>query len=179
MQPRNAETMISEVLEAVDGGRDSAGVTLTSGRRYELAAGVDADSLTVRSASGRVLLRVAVTDQGPLLSFESAEITLTARNRMAVCAPELTLASRAMRIEAGKLDEHVAGDRRSEVGGDRVAQVGGEERLEAAAVALQASDAGVSVRAMEKIALDGSHIGLNDDPCPTPFAWSALAGRSS
>ena len=28
---------------------------------------------------------------------------------------------------------------------------------------------------MGRIALDGEHIGLNDDPLPRPFAWSALA----
>jgi len=34
----------------------------------------------------------------------------------------------------------------------------------------------VGVRAMGRIALDGEHIGLNDDPLPQPFAWSASAG---
>jgi hypothetical protein len=31
---------------------------------------------------------------------------------------------------------------------------------------------------MKKIALDGEHIGLNDDPLPQPFPWSALADES-
>jgi hypothetical protein len=43
-------------------------------------------------------------------------------------------------------------------------------------VELQANQGGVSVRAMEKIALDGERIGLNDDPAPQPFPWSAIAG---
>jgi hypothetical protein len=35
---------------------------------------------------------------------------------------------------------------------------------------------GVGVRAMGRIALDGEHIGLNDDPAPQPFGWSEIAG---
>jgi hypothetical protein len=31
------------------------------------------------------------------------------------------------------------------------------------------------VRALGRIALDGEHVGLNDDPLPRPFAWSAIA----
>jgi hypothetical protein len=178
MQTRGVETLVSQVLEAVEQGSAVESLTLASGRRYELSAGAAADTLTVRSATGRVLLRVAVSDAGPLLSFESAEITLSARNRLAVCAPELKLASAALTIDAGDLDERVAGDHVTAVGGDRHARIGGEERLEAAALALQANDAGLSLRAMKKIALDGALIGLNDDPCPTPFGWSALAERS-
>jgi hypothetical protein len=54
--------------------------------------------------------------------------------------------------------------------------VAGDERVEAMNVELQANQGGVSVRAMEKIALDGERIGLNDDPAPQPFPWSAIAG---
>jgi hypothetical protein len=50
--------------------------------------------------------------------------------------------------------------------------------VEAAKVEIQANLGGVAVRAMQKIALDGEHIGLNDDPAPQPFPWSAIVGGS-
>jgi hypothetical protein len=71
-------------------------------------------------------------------------------------------------IDAGTLRERVAGDHHVRVGGD--------EQVEAANVQIQASTGAVGVRAMGRIALDGEHIGLNDDPRPLPFAWSASAG---
>lgn len=155
------------LLDAVDLGSPSENVTLRSGRRYELTTTDAADHLTVKSASGRVLLRVALTDAGPLLSFESAEITLSARNRLALTAPEIALHTGALNVHAGSSEERIEGHRHT--------HVRGEDRLEAGAVAIQANDRGVSLRAMERIALDGEHIGLNDDPCPKPFAWSAVA----
>ncbi len=54
-------------------------------------------------------------------------------------------------------------------------QMAGDARLEARAVEVQANERSVRVQAMEQIFLDGSHIGLNDDPSPTPFDWSAIA----
>ena len=53
--------------------------------------------------------------------------------------------------------------------------VRGQDRLEAGSIERQTNDADYVVRAMGKIALDGSHIGLNDAPCPEPLSWSALA----
>ena len=47
--------------------------------------------------------------------------------------------------------------------------------MEAANVEIQANTGAVGVRAMGRIALDGEHIGLNDDPAPQPFAWSGIA----
>lgn len=157
---------VEDVLQAVATGSESESVTLRSGRRYELEAGSEIDRLVVTSASGRVLLRVAIGEEGPLLSFESAEIALTARNKLRLAAPEIAIEADVLDTRAGRRSERVEGDRHT--------QIGGEDRVEAAAVAIQASDRGVRVRAMERIELDGDHIGLNDMPCPEPFDWSQL-----
>jgi hypothetical protein len=156
-----------DLLSNVALGSGGEDVTLRSGRRYELRAGETVDTLTVRSASGTVLLRVAVGDDGPLLSFESAQITLSARNHLALAAPAVSVTTGDLRVLAGSSEERIEGHRH--------AHVGGEDRLEAGAVAIQANEGGVAVKAMHRIALDGEHIGLNDDPAPLPFAWSAIA----
>lgn len=157
------------LLERVDAPVEAASVALTSGRRYEISAAPEGDRLTVVGRKGEVLLRVTMTDNGPLLSFESAEIEVAATRRLALSADEIEVgARRAMRT-------HVGGDSHEHVAGTRHVHVAGEDRLEAGAVALQASERGVEVRAMGRIALDGEHIGLNDDPCPTPFDWTTIA----
>ncbi len=154
------------VLENVELGDDAHHVTLRSGRRFELEAGARVDHIVVRSASGRVLLRVAVGDDGPLLCFDSAEIRLAARHRLTLAAPEVNVETSTLNVHADTQQTHVRGDRHT--------RIDGEERLEASAVAIQSNERDVRLRAMQRVALDGDHIGLNDDPCPAPFPWSSL-----
>ena len=137
-----------------------ANVTLASGRSYELTAGAETDRVTIRARTGEIVLRIDVGDAGPVLSFTGASVELCA-------AKSLRLAAEEVAIDAGTLRERVAGDHHLQVGGD--------ERVEAANVQLQANVGAVAVRAMGRIALDGEHIGLNDDPLPQPFGWSAIA----
>jgi hypothetical protein len=156
------------LLDQVRTPSSSADVTLTSGRRYELRVEEGRDRLTVRSRGGDVVLRIEVTDEGPVLSFSGASIDLVATRRLRLAADEVSVqASGDLAIEAG-------GSLRETIGGDHHTRVGGDERLEASAVEVQASAGSVGVRAMQKIALDGEHIGLNDDPLPQPFPWSSL-----
>lgn len=157
------------VLEDVQAPLEASQITLTSGRRYELEAGGEKDRLTIRGRGGAVILRIEVTDDGPILSFSSAEVELSATK-------SLYLRADAIDVEAKRdLTLAVGGALTEKVGGDHHLRVGGAERVEAAAVELQANTESVSVRAMGKIALDGEHIGLNDDPAPQPFPWSDIA----
>jgi hypothetical protein len=151
-----------EHVEHVELPTNAARVVLASGRRYDVDAGEDdVDRVVVRGRGGEVLLRIEVTERGPVLAFSSAEIELSATRRLTLDAGEIAVRSRgALRVD---------------VAGDRHARIAGAERVEAARVELQANEAGVAVRAMEAIRLDGEHIGLNDDPAPKPFAWSAIA----
>ncbi|MEP7120948.1 MAG: hypothetical protein ABJE95_08570 [Byssovorax sp.] len=171
--PSALETVLAEEprpeLAEVDAPLESSQVTLTSGRRYELEAGSEKDTLVIRARGGTVLLRIEVSDEGPVLSFSSAAIELTSTRRLHLCADEIA-------IEANRdLQLSVGGALTEKVGGDHHLRVGGAERVEASAIELQANTASVAVRAMGKIALDGEHIGLNDDPALQPFPWSEIA----
>ncbi len=144
-------------------------VQLASGRSYELEAGEPDDRLTVRSRDGQVVLQVEVGDRGPVLRFDSAELELVARDKLRLKAGTVELeGTDQVAIRSG-------GDLDMQVSGHKHEQVAGDARLEARAVEVQANERSVRVQAMEQIFLDGSHIGLNDDPSPTPFDWSAIA----
>jgi uncharacterized protein (DUF2345 family) len=160
---------VHAVLEDVAAPLQSADVTLASGRRYALEAGDGADRLTIRSRSGDVVLRIEVSDRGPVLSFAAAEIDIAAAGRLRLAAERVDVeATSDMTLSAGgSITERAARDHH--------VQSGANARLEAAAVEMQASSGGVGVRAMRAIRLDGEHIGLNDDPLPAPFPWSELA----
>ena len=160
----------ASLLDRIECPVPAAAVVLTSGRRYELEAGGDADRLVVRSRGGEVVLRIQVTDAGPVLSFTGASIDLEATRRLRLTAQEVS-------VEAtGDVSLSAGGSLRETVAGDHHTKVAGDERIEAANVELQASTGAVGVRAQGRIALDGEHIGLNDDPSPKPFGWSAIDG---
>jgi hypothetical protein len=148
----------TSLIDSVEAPVDAASVLLSSGRRVEVEAGGDADRIVVRSRGGEIVLRIAVGDEGPVLSFSSATIELEATK-------QLRLAAEDIHVEAKR-------DLRETVGGMHHTRVAGDERLEAGRVELQANDGSVAVRAREHIALDAEHIGLNDEPLPAPFSWS-------
>ncbi len=160
--PERTPTRLIDLMEAPV---DAASVPLSSGRRVELEAGRDVDRIVVRARDGQVVLRIAVGDDGPVLSFSSATIDLEATKR-------LRLAAEDIHVEAKR-------DLRETVGGTHHTRVAGDERLEAARVELQANEASVAIRAREHIALDADHIGLNDEPLPAPFAWSEAAEETT
>lgn len=158
------------LLDEIEAPVSNAAVVLASGRRYELEAGAnDADRLVIRARGGEVVLRIEVTDAGPVLSFSGASIDLQATQR-------LRLAAREVCVEAtGDVSLSAGGSVRESIAGDHHTRVAGDERVEAANVQLQANEGAVGVRAIGRIALDGEHIGLNDDPLPKPFEWSEIA----
>lgn len=146
-----------------------ADVTLLSHRRYQLAAGPERDSVTVRGAGGEVLLHLEMTAQGPILRFSGAEVELVAKGKLRLAARDVTIeAEHDVELRAG-------GSLHERAGEHHHIRAGRDARVEAGSVQIQASEGGAAVRAMQKISLDGERIGLNDDPAPTPFPWSSLA----
>lgn len=159
----------SGLLERVEAPRETADITLTSGRHYELRANGSRDELTIRSTEGQIILRIEVNDRGPVLSFQSASVDLVAARSIRLEAEQVAIvAKRDAIIETG-------GDLQERVGGDHHSRIEGDERLEASRIEVQANEQSVGLRAMQGIKLDGEHIGLNDDPLPAPYAWSKLA----
>jgi hypothetical protein len=82
---------LERVLGSVALSSARATVLLASGRRVELQAHPDADRIVVRARSGRVVLEIQVTDEGPRLAFESAELELRAARRLELTAGEIAV----------------------------------------------------------------------------------------
>src|ERR1700733_1167926 len=81
-----------------------------SGRRYELTAGTEADRVTIRSRTGAVVLRIEVTDAGPVLSFSGASVELVAARSLRLAADDISIeAAKDLSMSAGgSLRERVA-----------------------------------------------------------------------
>ncbi|MBW2525163.1 MAG: hypothetical protein JRI23_13350 [Deltaproteobacteria bacterium] len=163
----------SGVLGSVELPSDHADVVLSSGRRVELRTARGADHITVRAPGGRVVVRLGVTERGARLELDGDDLELATPGKLTFAAEDIELrAQRDLALHAGRdVTERVAGSRHA-----RIEQA---ERVEAGQIELQANTEAVRVRAIEHIALDGEHIGLNDDPCPQPFPWSAIADGPS
>ncbi|MEJ7731859.1 MAG: hypothetical protein WKG00_21945 [Polyangiaceae bacterium] len=161
---------VQRLLQEVDLPTRHAELTMASGRRYEVLTGEDGvDRVRIHGGGGQLVLAVEVTDAGPVLTVTGAVVQLEATRSLRMAAPEIALES------SGAMTLSTGGDLVSVVGGDQHTRVSGAQRSEARAIELQASDGHVAVRARERITLDGEHIGLNDDPLPQPFGWSAIA----
>lgn len=157
------------LLEQTETPVSSAALRLSSGRRYELEAGSPVDHLIVRARSGEVVLRIDVSDAGPVLSFKAAQLELTATGHVAIRGESVEIsAERDLSLASG-------GDQHDLVAGARHSRIEGEDRLEASSIAIQASAGALRAKACEGIYLDADRIGLNDDPLPQPFPWSSLA----
>lgn len=151
----------------------AATVPLASGRRYRLESQPDGtDRVTVRGRDGRMLLRIVMTDTGPVLAFEAAEIELSGTRSLRLDADKIEISS-------GSLRTYVGGDAETRITGARHTRIDGADHLEAKALQTQANAGNIDVRAAGRIALDGEHIGLNDDPCPAPFPWTAITEEES
>jgi hypothetical protein len=138
-----------------------------------MSAGAEQDRITVRDPRGDLVLRIDFGAKGATLELGRPELELRASGKLTLAARDIALrAERDLELSVGR-------DVRETVAGARHTRVLGADRLEAEAVELQANVDSVRVRAMGAIALDGEHIGLNDDPCPHPFEWSAIARDGS
>ena len=141
LEESSPERALPTPLDNVEAPVPSATIMLTSGRRYDVEAGAEADRLVIRSQAGDVVLRIEVTDGGPVLSFSGASLDLTASQRLRLAAPEIT-------VEAtGDVSLAVGGSLRETVGGDHHTNVAGDERVEATNVQLQAAERGRRRRA--------------------------------
>ncbi len=168
--PVEGDSPGSGLLGRVDVPVAGAELVLSSGRRYELLATPEGDRLTVRGREGGVVLHVLVTAAGPRLAFEGADIEIVAAGKLALSGQDVSIDSR------GSLALSAQGDCTTTIAGNRRTRIAAEDRLEAASLQVQANEGPLELRAAGRIALDGEHIGLNDDPCPRPFDWSTLAG---
>lgn len=157
---------LASPLDEIEGPKSDARVVLTSGRSYELSAGESEDHLVVRGRNREVVLRVRITDEGPVLSFESAAISLSASRSIELEAASIKLkAQQNLELEAG-------GDLLARAEGHYHVQAEKDARVEATNVEVQATRGRVELLAEGRVAIDGEHIGLNDKPEPRPFEWS-------
>ena len=104
----------------------AATLRLSSGRRAEFRRESGEDLLTVSSPDGRVELAIRFTAAGPVLSFESAALSLKS-------AGEIAVECERFRVDASQaLDLRSGGDLRTEAAGETLLRSGGDLRTTAA-----------------------------------------------
>ena len=166
--PASTNALLSQVEPALDKGA----ITLSSGRRIEAEMGADGDVIRVRAPGGTVVLTVLVTEAGPVLRFESAEIELAATRKVSVtCERFDVIASEGASLTT-------AGDLVEKIGGDATREVGGTAKIDAEDVSLAARHGNVDVRANDDVDVRGERIRLNCDDAPLPATWDEFLAKA-
>ena len=114
-----------------------------------------------------IRLQIIESPRGPVLRIRAPRIALEADEALDLRAGKVRIEStEELTIEARRIQTEAT---------ERLTTIAGSDRLEAGVIQAQASRGALSLKAQGGISLDGEHIGLNDDPCPRPFAWSRRA----
>ncbi|MFO0547876.1 MAG: hypothetical protein U0271_05785 [Polyangiaceae bacterium] len=146
---------------------DAPETTIPLAHGATLVIDSDRSSLEISDASGQGWVSLVVT--------AGAVTVLAARSSLRIAGAEsLDLEASTIRVRADELDIR-ARTATQHIEGDRTTTVGGVDRLEASSLESQASHGPLILKAEGAIRLDGARVGLNDDPCPMPFAWSERA----
>jgi len=165
--PETSIDVLDQIAEPVSTGS----VMLKSGRRVDAESGPTADILRVRGRGGEVTLTVLLTDSGPVLQFEAADLDIKSAGRVSVTCDHFELrAKEGIAIDTdGFLTETVRGD--------ATRTAGGRAKQEAANVEITANPGTVLVRANDDVDVKGERIRLNCDPAPMARSWDEFVAR--
>jgi phage gp45-like len=128
---------------------------LGSGRSIEIDERGSSEQLTVRSAQGRLELRVRLTADGPVLDVEAIGLTLRSAGEVAVeCERFVVNAREDVAIDAG-------GSISQRAAGDHEVEVSGESTHKALAVRVESKLGNVELQANDDVLVRGERIRLN------------------
>jgi uncharacterized protein (DUF2345 family) len=128
-------------------------MVLASGRTIDVDSATD--TITFRAPSGACLLKVTLTDTGPILAFAAATLEVSARD---------------LRLRAERIDM-VAGSM----------AITSEEGLSVTAggdLALEAKRGGVRIAANDDVDVEGERVRLNCEDPPMPASWEEHQRRT-
>jgi hypothetical protein len=130
-------------------------IELGSGRSIEIDERGSSEQLTVRSAQGRLELRLRLTADGPVLDVEAVGLTLRSAGEVAVdCERFVVRAREDVAIEAG-------GTISQRAAGDHEVEAAGESTHEALAVRIESKLGNVELEANDDVLVRGERIRLN------------------
>jgi hypothetical protein len=149
-------TDLLDLVAAAPPEEDARRLALPSGRVIEARAEAHGeDRVTIRSPSGMVELEVRMTERGPVLSFRSADLELTAARDV-----EVRCDTFHVRAKSGIVEE-TGGDLRQRVGGDAELKVRGKLTALAAEARVEAKRGGVQIEASDDVEIVGERVRLN------------------
>lgn len=144
-----------ELVESIADATDRATVGLRAGRILELDGSGPEDVITIKGTSGAVELAIRLTEDGPRLRFESAELELAATRDVRVRCERFT-------VEAKEDITHVAGGNLLQnIGGEAVIDVRGKLTTRSLETWIEARRGNVHVEANDDVRLLGERIKLN------------------
>ncbi len=134
-------------------------IALRGGYVAEAVDSAEATVLHVRAPTGRAILTMRLTAEGPVLELEGVSLSIAAHGDLKLSADRLAITTR--------------GDAEITCGGNLTLRAEGDLHAEGADHTIVATRGDVSVRANDDVRLDGERIALNSpDPPPGPHVLS-------
>lgn len=134
-------------------------IALRGGYVAEAEGSSEATVLHVRAPTGRAILTMHLTAEGPVLELEGVSLSIATQGDLKLSADRLTITTR--------------GDAEIACGGNLTLRAEGDLHAEGADHAIVATKGDVSLRANDDVRIDGERIALNSpDPPPGPHVLS-------
>ncbi|MFO0588259.1 MAG: hypothetical protein U0441_11995 [Polyangiaceae bacterium] len=146
-------------------------LALSGGGRVDAerdAGGVD--TVHVRDRSGVCVLRIRMTDEGPVLTLAGARLEIEASRSM-------TLRSEELHIQAGRARLDVTGDLEERVAGTVQRHALGDVDVRARRLRMKAMEGDAILEANDDVTLRGERVRLNSDDPPMPLTLAEFEAR--
>jgi hypothetical protein len=131
-KPRRTASV--QALATTKGARSEGGLTLPSGRSVAYHAADGREELEIRSASGQMELRIALTSSGPVLSLSGVRLEVNSSDEVAVNCREFVV-----NAQAG-VSLRTLGDVSIAAAGEARLKSGGKTHLDAEVINLNCGD---------------------------------------
>ena len=134
-------------------------IALRGGYVAEAVDSAETTVLHVRAPTGRAILTMRLTAEGPVLELEGVSLSIATHGDLKLSADRLAITTR--------------GDAEIACGGNLTLRAEGDLHAEGADHAIVATKGDVSLRANDDVRIDGERIALNSpDPPPGPHVLS-------
>lgn len=150
----NAEGTITPSRGAPSRGAPSRSVQFRSGQSLDIVRDETSEHLLLRAENGACIMRIEMTDRGPVFVIQGDAIAISANSVLSLRAPHL-------KVEADSISMDVRDD----------------VDIQARQISATARLGNILIHANDDVNIKGERVRLNSEDPPMPLSWDEFAER--